>query len=398
MIEVNRSGVRGEPLSSHYASMLGLEGAAKVSAYLAHCPGSAPTPTISLPDLARTLGIARLDVKDEGGRLGLGSFKALGGAYAVIQLVLERAGRQLDENLGPEAVGRHDVRAIAANMTVVCATDGNHGRSVAAGAKMVGCKAVIYLHSGVSEERAAAIARYGAETVRVPGNYDDSVATTWDIAQQRGWTIVSDTSWPGYHEIPLTVMQGYTCMVAEVLDDLDKAPTHVFVQAGVGGLAAAVAAHLHLRLAQSSQPRIIVVEPDRAACLLASLKAGRPVKVAHEQSTVMAMLECFEPSLVAWDILSRTAHAFMTVGEDDAIEAMRRLAFPLGLDPAIVAGESGGVGLAGLLRACSTDRELLKLDEDARVLIFNTEGATDPNLYRKLVGREPQKSTEVIAL
>jgi diaminopropionate ammonia-lyase len=181
-------------------------------------------------------------------------------------------------------------------------------------------------------------------------------------------------------------MQGYTALLRETLDEIPAPPTHVFIQAGVGGIAATVAAHFALVFGDK-RPFLTVVDPSRAACLFESAKAGRPVKIAHGGSTVMAMLECHEPSLVAWRILARTADAFMTVEDEDAIAAMKRLAFPLAGDPKIVAGESGGVGLAALMKVAgdSAMRDAIGLGPDARVFLINTEGATDPELYESLV-------------
>ncbi|TIM60472.1 MAG: diaminopropionate ammonia-lyase, partial [Mesorhizobium sp.] len=321
-------------------------------------------------------------VKDEGKRLGLGSFKALGGAYAVIRLVLEEAGKRLGRAIDVAELHGPDVKAIASGMTFACATDGNHGRSVAQGASLVGARSVIFVHSGVSNERVAAIARFGAEIVRIAGDYDQSVREAARVATERGWTVLSDTSWPGYERIPGLVMQGYTVIVREALRRLPQPPTHVFLQAGVGGLAAAVAGHFAIVLGED-RPTAIVVEPARAACVYATAKAGRPIAIAHSKPTVMAMLECYEPSLVAWRVLSRLGDAFMTVDEEDAVSVMNRLARPSGTDPAIVSGESGGAGLAGLIRAAGDKkmRGALGLDAHSRVLIINSEGATDPGRY-----------------
>jgi diaminopropionate ammonia-lyase len=228
--------------------------------------------------------------------------------------------------------------------------------------------------------------------VRVEGTYDDSVAEAARVAAEKGWTVVSDTSWPGYERIPRLVMQGYTAMVREALRQLPAPPTHVFVQAGVGGVAAAVAGHLALVLGDQ-RPIFVVVDPARAACLYETARAGHPVKIEHGKPTVMAMLECYEPSLVAWRVLSRVADAFMIVDEEDAVTAMNRLARPAGDDPAIVAGESGGVGFAALRKA-TTDPHLkaaLGLGAASRVLLINTEGATDPARYTELVGVSPDE-------
>lgn len=370
------------------ADMLGIEAAAGVERHL-HCrDGHVETPLVSLPGLANAAGVGAIHVKDEGQRLGLGSFKALGGAYAVIRLVLEAAEARLGREVGMAELNSSQVRQIAEAMTFACATDGNHGRSVAQGAKLVGARAAIFVHAGVSDERVAAIARFGAEMIRVAGNYDDSVEEATRIAGKRGWTIVSDTSWPGYERIPGLVMQGYTALVREALRQMPAPPTHVFVQAGVGGIAAAVAGHLAIALGDR-RPVFTVVDPARAACLLETARAGHPVTVPHGAPSVMAMLECYTPSLVAWRILSRAADAFMTVDEDDAVSIMRRLADPLDGDPAIVSGESGGVGLAGLLKVVADPaaKAALSLSAQSRILVVNTEGATDPGHYAVIVGR-----------
>ena len=376
------------------AETLGVPAAEEVERYLSYRDNHAPTPLHTLPALAAELGVDTVNIKDEGFRLGLGSFKALGGSYAVIRLVLEEASRQLGRAIDVAELHAPEVRAVTAGMTVACATDGNHGRSVAKGAQLVGARSAIFVHSGVSDERVAAIARFGAQMIRVAGTYDDSVAEAARVAAEKGWNVVSDTSWPGYERIPGMVMQGYTAMVREALRQLPEAPTHVFVQAGVGGVAAAVAGHLALALGDR-RPTFVVVDPARAACLFETARVGHPVKIEHGEPTVMAMLECYEPSLVAWRVLSRVADGFMTVDEEDAVAVMNRLARPHGNDPAIVAGESGGVGLAGLTRA-TADPEIqaaLNLNEASRVFVINTEGATDPERYEELVGMRPDTVT-----
>lgn len=392
MFLLNHHPTHRQPLTEEDAATLGLAGAAEAERFLAARENHAETPLHALPALAGELGIAALHVKDEGKRLGLGSFKALGGAYAVIRLVLEEAEERLGRAIEVAELHGPDVKAIASGMTFACATDGNHGRSVAQGAGLLGARSVIFVHSGVSNERVAAIARFGAEIVRIAGDYDQSVREAARVAAERGWTVVSDTSWPGYERIPGLVMQGYTVIVREALRRLPKSPTHVFLQAGVGGLAAAVAGHFAIVLGED-RPAAIVVEPARAACVYATAKAGRPAAIAHSKPTVMAMLECYEPSLVAWRVLSRLADAFMTVDEEDAVSAMNRLARPSGTDPAIVSGESGGAGLAGLIRAAGDKkmRGALGLDAQSRVLIINSEGATDPGRYAELVGMAPDE-------
>ena len=246
MFLLNRHPDHGKPLDQVDAETLGAAAAAEVERFLGHRDNHAETPLHALPGLAAELGIGAIHVKDEGFRLGLGSFKALGGSYAVIRLVLEEASRRLGRAVDVGELHGPAVRAVAADMTVTCATDGNHGRSVAQGAQLVGARSVIFIHGGVSERRAAAIKAFGAEMVRVTGTYDDSVAKSAAVAAEKGWTVVSDTSWPGYERIPGLVMQGYTAIVREALRRLPAPPTHVFVQAGVGGIAAALAGHLAL--------------------------------------------------------------------------------------------------------------------------------------------------------
>jgi diaminopropionate ammonia-lyase len=378
------------PARAHLSAALGPAGRARAESFLHACPRHAPTPLLALPGLAARLGVGAIAVKDEGRRLGLGSFKALGGAYAVMSLVLAEAGRTLGRALAPSDLALPEVRAVAARITVTSATDGNHGRSVAAGAKISGCACVIFIHGGVSAARAEAIARFGAEVRRTAGSYDDSVRESAQTAAREGWTVVSDTSWDGYEDIPLTVMQGYSVMAGEALDALDQPPTHLFLQAGVGGMAAAVAAHASARLGPGA-PVVTVVEPARAACLFASARAGRVTEIPHGEATVMAMLECCAPSPIAFEVLQPLAAGFVTLDETEAVAAMKRLAFPEPGDPAIVAGESGCTGFAGLAQ-CLADpaaRRALGLGPGSRILLFNSEGATDPALYERIVGADP---------
>src|ERR1700733_14434604 len=386
MFLANRQSDYRSALDPRDADTLSVKAAEEVERFLRHRENHVATPLHALPALARELGVGAIHIKDEGLRLGLGSFKALGGSYAVIRLVLDAASERLDRVVDVAELHAPDVRAVAAAMTFACATDGNHGRSVAQGARLVGARAVVFVHSGVSQERVDAIARFGAEIVRVAGAYDDSVEEAARVAAKNGWTIVSDTSWPGYERIPALVMQGYTAMVREALRQLPQPPTHVFVQAGVGGVAAAVAGHLAVALADQ-RPMFVVVEPARAACVYESARAGRPVRIEQGEPAVMALLDCYDPSPLAGRVLSRVADGFMTVEEEDPVAALKRLGPPLGPDPAIVAGESGGVGLAGLISALADPeaRKALRLGPRSRIFVINTEGATDPLRYAELV-------------
>ncbi|WP_426956911.1 diaminopropionate ammonia-lyase [Muricoccus radiodurans] len=354
-------------------------------------PGYAPTPLVPLPDLAAALGLAALHYKDEAGRFGLGSFKALGGAHAVARLLSAELARQgIARAATPQDLesGRH--AAATAGITVTCATDGNHGRSVAWGARRFGARCVIFVHPGVTAGRRDAMAALGAEIREVPGNYDDSVRAAEAAAREHGWHVVSDTSWPGYTEVPRDVMQGYRLMAEEALDALPAPPTHAFVQGGVGGVAAAVSVALRAR---AKGARLIVAEPDRAACLLGSAEAGTPTAVTGDLDTLMAGLACGEPSLLAWQELERAAFAFMAVPDLAVPPAMRLLARR---EPPVVAGESAVAGLVALILAAQDGeaRTTLGLGPESRVLLFGTEGATDPALYARLVGEAGVDSAE----
>ena len=346
-------------------------------------PGYAPTPLIALDDVAKAARVAAVHYKDEGARFGLGSFKALGGAYAVQKLLTTELARR---GVAPNAAaadleaGTHEAATRA--ITVTCATDGNHGRSVAWGAQRFRCRCVIYVHEGVSQGRRDAIAKYGAEIRVVPGTYDHAVRACTREAERENWFVVSDTSWEGYTEVPRDVMQGYRLMAEEAADRLPAPPTHAFVPGGVGGVAAAVSVQLRARF--GAGVKLVVAEPDKAACLLASAEAGEPVAVGGEMDTLMAGLACGEPSLLAWQELERAAFAFMAVPDESAVDAMRLLAERT---PRIVAGESAVAGLAALLLAARDpfSRGMLRLDAESRVLLFGTEGATDPETYNRLV-------------
>jgi diaminopropionate ammonia-lyase len=379
----------GEPLSDVERAFVGKEAPHQVRPYLALWGAFDETPLLSLPEVAAELGLGSVLIKDEGLRLNQGSFKSLGGAYAVMVLhkclLEQRLGHEVEvaELLSPTA------REFARTVTVCCATDGNHGRSVAAGARLLGCRSAIFIHAGVSQSRADAI---GAdEIVRAEGNYDLSVREAKRVSAERGWLLVSDTSWPGYEEIPALVGQGYTILAEEALRQLAEqrcgSPTHLFLQAGVGGFASSVGGYITESL--GDRIKVVVVEPDRAACLYQSAKTGELSSVKPSAPTIMAMLECYTPSLIAWRTLEKIADGFMTVGEDLAKDAMRRLAFRR--NGPVVAGESGAAGLAGLL-AATADREMreaLQLGGNSTVLLVNTETATDPASYKNIVGRTP---------
>lgn len=350
-------------------------------------PGYAPTPLSNLDSLAAKAGVGQILYKDEGPRFGLGSFKALGGAYAVLHLLQRELGKNLGRAVAFSEIMDGSLKDACAQITVVTATDGNHGRSVAWGAQNFGCGCRIYMHAGVSRGRADAVEAFGAEVIWVDGNYDASVRAAANDAETHGWHIVSDTSYEGYMDLPRQVMAGYTVMTGEIADQLPdgQIPTHVFLQGGVGGLAGAVCAHFW-QLFGAKRPRVIIVEPEQADCLKQSAIAGEPTLVDIQEETVMAGLSCGEVSLLGWEVLKRGADDFLTIPDGLVPPVMRLLA-----DDGIIAGESAVAGLSALL-GCLNNAELAKavgLDENSRILLIGTEGATDPAIYRELVGRDP---------
>jgi diaminopropionate ammonia-lyase len=357
-------------------------------------PGYSITALHALPNLARKLGISALYYKDESTRFGLKSFKALGGAYAVFRLIQKAVALQHNGHLpSPQEILSGRYADIISKMTVTCATDGNHGRSVAWGAKLFGCRCVIYIHATVSEGRRAAIAFYGAEVIRVQGNYDDSVHHAASEAAKNGWTVVSDTTYEGYRDIPIDVMHGYGVMSREIVKQLhDAPPTHVLVQAGVGALAASVCATFWQKWG-ASRPKFIIIEPEHADCFFQSGQVGHPVIVTGDLETVMAGLACGEVSPVAWDILKNGIDCYATLADKFALEGMRVLANPVGDDPKIVSGETGSTGL-GLLMAAHENTvawNTLGLGPESRVLMIGSEGDTDPTIYKQVVGRTAEE-------
>ncbi len=379
-----------EPYGPVRSEILSEAGFSAAHREIAQWPGYAPTPLRTLPALAHHLGVGTVYYKDESERFGLKSFKALGGAYAVFRLLAQTIAPQS----GGQEVSAADIlsgrwRHIARQITVTCATDGNHGRSVAWGAQMFGCRCVIYIHATVSEGRRAAIAKYGADVIRVQGNYDDSVRHADAQAKANGWTVVSDTTYEGYRSIPIDVMHGYGVMAREIVDQIgDQPPTHVFVQAGVGAFAASVAAAFWLAWGER-RPQLVVVEPIEADCHLRSAQAGRPVAVTGSLDTIMAGLACGEVSPAAWEIVSTAAAAYVAIDDQYALDAVRLFANPQSGDSAIVSGETGATGLAALLvaREDASLRALLSLDGNSRVLLLGSEGDTDPEIYQHITGR-----------
>lgn len=350
------------------------------------------TPLYDLPGMAQKLGVARVSVKDESVRSPLGSFKALGAPIALVRQIL-----RLYPDLDPAAILTGRYADLLKGYTVISATDGNHGKGLAAAARDAGCRCVIVLHANVSVEREKAIAAFGAEIVRIQGNYDESVEKAAQLSAAHGWQVISDTSYEGYEDIPRDVMQGYSTIAAELVEQTGARPneagafTHVFLQGGVGGMAAGLVSYLW-EYQGMQRPRFIVVEPVQAACLLQSAIQGRAAKAIGSIDSVMAGLACGETSPLAWKFLESSVDHFMTIEDGQAIEAMRVLAAGNDKDIPIVAGESGTAGLAALelLHDDASQFAQVGLDTQSRVLIVSTEGATAPRVYEELVGESPE--------
>jgi diaminopropionate ammonia-lyase len=378
---------RAEAYPSELRDIASLEKSADAFKQISRWPGYSPTPLHSLDAIAERIGVGGILYKDESQRFHLKSFKALGGAFAVARQLQKRILQETGESASIEDLLEKRYREIVEKIVISCATDGNHGRSVAWGCQMFGCACVIYIHRDVSEGRQQAMESFGAEVIRIDGNYDASVKLADSDAALHGRIIVSDTSYSGYMEIPLDVAIGYTVMLAEAVEQMRGAiPTHVFIQAGVGGLAASVCAYFW-ELWGERRPRFVVVEPEQANCLQQSAASGEPVTVEGDLETLMAGLSCGEVSLQAWRILETGADDFMTVSEDSVAPCMRLLASN---EPSIEAGESAVAGLAAAI-AGRQDPQMaaeLGLDESSLIFIIGTEGATDPELYRQLLSKQ----------
>lgn len=357
---------------------------------------STATPLWNLPGLAARLCVQQVCVKDESFRSQVGSFKALGAPIALVRLLL----RLLPDYCNVATLFDGGYRDLLTDVTVTSATDGNHGRALAAAAQSVGCHCVIVLHANVSVEREEAIAAYGAQIVRIQGNYDKSVAKAARLAEKNHWHVVSDTSYEGYEDIPRDVMQGYAIIGTEIVEQTGEQPeapsfTHVLLQGGVGGFAAGVASYLW-EYHGEHRPCLIVVEPEQADCLYQSAIHRRPTMAIGSIDSVMAGLACGECSPLAWKILQPSVDAFLTISDDAAIQAMKILATGSKLDVPVVAGESGAAGLAGLITLLEDKKMkgIIEFDSCSRILLINTEGATSPSIYHELVG---EMATSVLA-
>ena len=378
-----------------YLSLMSGNNVNQARAFFRSFPQYAVTPLARLDGLAGRLGLGGLYVKDESHRFGLNAFKVLGGAFAMARYIAEETNQGIEAMTYDYLTGEQ-LRKDFGQATFFTATDGNHGRGVAWAARQLGQRAVVHMPKGSAKIRYDNIAREGARVTIEDMNYDDCVRlAAAEAARTEHGVVMQDTAWEGYELIPAWIMQGYGCMAQEASEQLRalsvERPTHVFVQAGVGCMASAVVGFF-ANLFPENPPRFIIIEAESAACLYkgACQRDGTPATVGGDMPTIMAGLACGEPNILSWDILRNHADAFLACPDWVSARGMRMLAAPLRGDPAVISGESGAVGM-GVIDALMTDaaygelKQALGLDGSSRVLLFSTEGNTDPENYRRIV-------------
>ena len=325
--------------------------------------GYSPTPLIKLSKLSKELDLKNIFYKDESKRFDLKSFKALGGAYAVEKI----------------SKGNKDI-------TVSTATAGNHGRSVAWGAKRLGLKCKIFISEFVSDERGQAMKNLGAEVIKVNGNYEKSLIECINQSTENGWQIVQDVAWDNYLLVPKYTMAGYSVMMKEIFDQLQNNQiTHIILQAGVGGMAGAMIAGIARYL--TNIPTTIVVEPDSAACVLESIKTGKIEKIDIKRESLMGGMSCGEVSLVPWEILKNSVKYCISLPDDDIAKTMKFLGNAIFSNEKIIAGENSAPGIISLIASCEDQKikKELNLNSNSNVLVIGCEGDTDKKMYKKLV-------------
>jgi diaminopropionate ammonia-lyase len=367
----------------------------KARAFHKTIPGYEPTPMAHLTNMSNYLGLKNVFVKDESYRFGLNAFKVLGGSFTMARFIAEKVGKDISE-LDFATLTSDKLREELGPVTFFTATDGNHGRGVAWAANKLKQKSVVLMPKGSTITRFNNIKAEGAEVTIEEENYDECVRMANALAEKTpNGVMVQDTAWPGYEKIPSWIMQGYGTMAMEASEQLEaagvKRPTHVFVQAGVGSLAGGVVGYFANRYADNP-PTFVVVEADAAACLYkgAALGTGEEATVGGDMVTIMAGLACGEPNTTSWDILKNHVSIFTTATDGVAADGMRMLGAPCKGDPQVISGESGAPPF-GVLAAIMTKPELadlkaaLKLDENSEVLLFSTEGDTDPERYKEIV-------------
>ena len=352
------------------------------------------TPLTSLPGLAAALGVKEIRVKDESYRFGLNAFKVLGGSYALGRYIAKKLGEDIAE-LPASRILSEEVRGRLGEVTFVTATDGNHGRGVAWTANRLGQHSVVYMPKGSAQERLDNIRAEGADASITDLNYDEAVRLANSKAESEGWVMVQDTAWEGYTDIPLWIMQGYTTMGYEIVKRLEaegaESPTHLFLQAGVGSMAGAMAGFFSSYYGEK-RPFITIVEPEKANCVFRTAEAndGKLHFVTGEMNTIMAGLACGEPCTIGWEVLKNCADAFISCPDYAAADGMRVLAAPKKGDPVVVSGESGAATTGCVANILTREeladlKEKLHLDENSRILFISTEGDTDKENYRNVV-------------
>ena len=370
----------------------GPENARRARAYHRSFPEYSETPLAELKCLAEKLGLHGIYVKDESFRFGLNAFKVLGGSYAIGNILAARLGVPLSE-LSFEKLSGEETRKKLGDITFVTATDGNHGRGVAWTANRLGQKSVVYMPKGSAEERLRNILSLGSDACITELSYDNAVRLANENAKKYGWCVVQDTSWDGYEDVPAWIMEGYTTMALEALEQLrDVKPTHIFLQAGVGAMAGALTGFFADLWGDENRPVITIVEPNKADCILRTAEAddGHLHFVTDEMDTIMAGLACGEPCAIGWSIMRDHADNFVSMPDYVAAKGMRILGNPIGSDPKVISGESGAAALglvAELMQneALSDLRGQIGLNHDSVVLCFSTEGDTDEENYRRIV-------------
>ncbi|MBP3656316.1 MAG: diaminopropionate ammonia-lyase [Clostridia bacterium] len=377
------------PSAAPDMTFLSMEAARRVRAFHKTFPQYSMTPLKALPQTAELLGVASIHVKDESFRFGLNAFKVLGGSYAIGSILADRLGLDGD-GMTYGALTSPQARRQLGQMTFITATDGNHGRGVAWAAREYGHRSVVRMPAGSASERLENIRACGADAAITDCNYDDTVRLCARMAQENGWTLVQDTAWDGYEQIPMRIMQGYMTMGLEAMEQLPQPPTHLFLQAGVGSMAAAIA-ELYASAYGENRPTIIIVEPNEADCFYRTAAAadGALHAVTGSMPTIMAGLACGEPCSIAWDVLSACADYCVTCPDEAAARGMRILGNPWGGDERVISGESGasGFGCAAqilTLPELEPMRRQLGLSASSRLLFLSTEGATDRANYRRI--------------
>ena len=371
-------------------SFLNANCANKVQSFHRSFPMYAPTPLAHLKATAKALGLGDVWVKDESYRFGLNAFKVLGGSFAIGNYLAGKLGKSIDET-DFSLLTAPETKKILGELTFVTATDGNHGRGVAWAAREFGCKSVVYMPQGSSPERLENIRAEGADASITDLNYDDAVRLANSHAEEYGWVMVQDTAWEGYEDIPTWIMQGYTTMGLEAHQQLPEKPTHIFLQAGVGSMAGAMAG-LFASLYGEDRPIVTIVEPNKADCLYRTAEAndGQRHFVTGSMDTIMAGLACGEPCSIGWNVLADYADHFISCPDYVAAKGMRILGNPAKGDDRVISGESGAAAFGCVAEIMTNPalqhiKEAIGLDENSRVLFFSTEGDTDKENYRRIV-------------